>query len=338
MMMEAFLAILPATRTTARGWHTFNCPACSDRRRRGGFLPTSDGGFRYRCFNGGCEFEEPTGWSPDSPLGKRSRRLFELLGGDASSLPYNNSRSPATKSKAYSNGNNGGRQAVRLHTDFPQVPLPRDSITLWDATGPDAENCREYLERRTPWLEEFPFVWSPEQPRRVIMPLKNNEKNIGWISRAIDADDPVRYLKCPEFPTGFMLNQDRFIRGDTYRTVMVMQNPFDAMVIKRLATFGSRLSIAQAGLLCKFRGNRNIVLLPDFKGDEWKSYFQAAETYNFLMCCPEWATEYKDAGEALTNHGLLLTSETIMESITDDYELASTFLRAVTGASTKEIH
>jgi hypothetical protein len=336
MITEAFLAILPAARTTARGWYTFNCPACGDRRRRGGLLPTSDGGFRYRCFNGGCEFEEPTGWSPDSPLGKRPRRLFALLGGDPSSLPSSGSRFPATNSKAYSNGKDWSRQAVKFHTDFPEVPLPRGSITLWDATGQDAEDCREYLEGRTPWLEDFPFVWSPEQPRRVIIPLTNNGKNIGWISRAIDANNPIRYLKCPEFPTGFMLNQDRFVSGDGRR--MVMQNPFDAMVLKGLATFGSRLSIAQAALLCKFRGNRNIILIPDFKGEEWKSYLQAAETYNFRICCPEWATEYKDAGEALTNLGLLLTTETIMESITDNYELASTFLRAVTRASTEQIH
>ena len=87
-IIDAFHRIIPTRhRRTGRGWITFNCPSCGDRRGRGGFLETPSGGWRYRCFNGGCEYERGTGWEPGNRFYGRPHRLFELLGGDIADIP-----------------------------------------------------------------------------------------------------------------------------------------------------------------------------------------------------------------------------------------------------------
>jgi hypothetical protein len=332
-IVDLFFAVVPPARVNARGWRNFDCPACDDRRRRGGFLPTPEGGFKYRCFNGGCEFESPTGWSPGSPLGKRPRRLYELLGGDPADLPRGNR-----------SGGFVGRTAVKLHTDFPTLQLPARSVLLSKAIGQDADDCRQYILRRfyqrtggsaltmvEPYegdsVTQFPFVWCPEYPRRVIIPLINSQRIIGWISRAIDSDNPTRWLKCAGFPTGFMFQQDTLGYSDAAAPILVMQNPFDAIAVSGIATFGSRLSIPQAALLKTSR--RQTILVPDFKGNEWESYWKAAEGYEFAIACPRWAGEdgIKDTGEAIQRLGLLATIEETLVGKTTDYDLAYEFLR-----------
>lgn len=86
---EAIRGVLPANKRAASGWIKFDCPACGDRRQRGGLLVTPSGGFRFRCFNAGCEFERaPTGWEPGNRFAGRPRRLFELLGGDVTEINF----------------------------------------------------------------------------------------------------------------------------------------------------------------------------------------------------------------------------------------------------------
>src|SRR5580704_1562712 len=87
-VIEAIRRVIPyRSKRNARGWIQFNCPSCGDKRNRGGLMETPTGGFRYRCFNGGCPYENPTGWEPDEGLVGRARRLFLLLDGDLSDIP-----------------------------------------------------------------------------------------------------------------------------------------------------------------------------------------------------------------------------------------------------------
>ena len=60
---------------TPSGWTTFNCPMCSDKRKRGGVIQ-SNSKISYHCFN--CNFT--TGWSPSPRLGQKYKALAEALG------------------------------------------------------------------------------------------------------------------------------------------------------------------------------------------------------------------------------------------------------------------
>ena len=60
---------------TPSGWTTFNCPMCSDKRKRGGVIQ-SNSKISYHCFN--CGYT--TGWAPSPKLGGKYKKLVESLG------------------------------------------------------------------------------------------------------------------------------------------------------------------------------------------------------------------------------------------------------------------
>ena len=69
------------TNTTPSGWRTFDCPMCSDQRKRAGIII---GGpkISYHCFN--CSFT--TGWSPNPHLGRKYRDLADKMGADTKTI------------------------------------------------------------------------------------------------------------------------------------------------------------------------------------------------------------------------------------------------------------
>ena len=66
---------------TPSGWTTFNCPMCSDKRKRGGVIQ-SNSKISYHCFN--CGYT--TGWAPSPKLGGKYKKLCEALGVSASEI------------------------------------------------------------------------------------------------------------------------------------------------------------------------------------------------------------------------------------------------------------
>jgi hypothetical protein len=88
---QAFLDLLPPGKPGRDGSIKINCPLCGDLNRKGSFLPTATGGFRYKCWRASCDYSErnATGWEPRDlrPLGSRELRLFTALGGDPDVLP-----------------------------------------------------------------------------------------------------------------------------------------------------------------------------------------------------------------------------------------------------------
>ena len=69
-----------ATRTSS-GWHTFNCPMCSDKRKRSGVI-TSGAKISFNCFN--CKYT--TGWSPSPYISGKFKDLVLKLGAEPDKL------------------------------------------------------------------------------------------------------------------------------------------------------------------------------------------------------------------------------------------------------------
>ncbi len=352
-IIEAFRRLIPARhKKNGRGWIAFNCPACGDRRGRGGYLETPSGGFRYRCMNGGCWFERSAGWEPDNGFYGSPRRLFEIMGGDITEIPEHLLQPKSAARLVMSNkdlaqwwlsdamigpGYKENKNAVTL--DFPVLSLPKKSQFLWECNTPDAIDAQNYMLKRGQFFKESvhikkysPLLWSPRYKRHVIIPFINNGEIIGWIARKIDPGKDLAHIKCPRFPSDYMLNQNlRF----QYPDVFVVEGAFDAIALRALCTFGNVISKRQANLLNQLqnRGKR-IVLIPDFEVDEWKSYLLMAERHGWSVSTPEWPGDdnyspidhIKDPGDSIKRNGLLYTLEIIMKSITNNYEDAKLIL------------
>jgi hypothetical protein len=321
-IIDAFHRIIPPrNRRTGRGWVTYNCPACGDRRGRGGFLETPSGGWRYRCFNGGCEFERGTGWEPGNRFSGRPRRLFELMGGDIADIPKQFLEQRSFRSAVH--------RVPEIVTDFPEIALPEGSQLLWTATTQDALDCQRYVLDRGWFHNQYPFVWTPEYSRHVIYPCQHNRRIVGWIARKIDPGKEFAHVKCKDFPRDYMFNQDQIYR---HSTVLVTEGVFDAIAVRGLCTFGNTLTPRQINLLNASLGKgRRVALLPDYQKDEWRPYWQTAKENSWYLSCPKWVQyedepHIKDASDSVRLNGLLLTMECVMNGITNDYEYAQQFL------------
>jgi hypothetical protein len=269
------------------------------------------------CYNGGCEFTSATRWEPDDGfIGRRVRQLYELLGGDPAELKLEPAQQ-MTRSEwikwMLSDKSAAASRVERTATRFPSIALPNGSELLWTALDSRATQAREYVRDRC-WIFEdnqYPFRWSPEYPNYVIVPLIYRDENIGWIGRRITGSG-LTHLKCTDFPSDFMLNQDHV----DYETVLVCEGHFDAIALGCLGTFGSKLTQKQINLLNRSR--RRIVLIPDHQKTEWRSYWQTAKDNGWCLSVPPAGA--KDVGEAVKRIGLLATLAEIMDGITDDYE------------------
>lgn len=309
-VLDVFLNCIPVSKSNVSGWITFDCPACNDRRSRGGFLATASGGFRYHCFNGGCEYEtQPTGWEPDKGLGGRPRRLLHLLGGSAKDLPVS---LLMRASDAYTQSGDKSDEAKEHPVwNFPEMDLPEDCKDLTDLSDDDnqADVLEFVLNRLGTAVSDQLFLWTPKYKRSVIVPYVNFGKIVGWMSRTID--DKGFFQKCG---SEYIFNQDTLINDG--RKVIVHEGIFDAIstmgVSIRQGTPNSKqeLLLNQCG--------RDIVVLPDFDRSGI-GLIDVAERNGWYVSTPDWDKDVKDASEACARYGRLYTVHSIIENCHKNY-------------------
>lgn len=288
------------------------------------FIETLSGGFRYNCKNGGCDYQKTTGWEPANGFFGKPRRLFYQMGGDLSDIPkeflerQGLQRDPTLD--------------MEIATDFPQIRPPEGSALIWKLDNKDAVDCQRYVLNRGNLFVEHPFLWSPKYPRYVIYPFEYHDRVIGWIARNIDPEKNYAHLKCTNFPTDYMLNQEHAWHQPN---CLVQEGTFDAVALRSLCTFGNVVSRKQVNFLNRVKlAGKRIILLPDYQKDEWVPYWQTAKEHGFSLCVPQWPNSgtgedhIKDAGESIQRNGLIRTVEAILEGITDNYHLAKITLSA----------
>lgn len=314
----------------ARGFININCPACGDRRQRGGFAPTQTGGFRYFCFNGGCEYhDQPTGWEPGNGLVGRVRHLFELLGGNIHNIPM---RELLIQNRnLYDKNGNVIGQAEHLEVTrkFPDCDLPRDTdlLVTWAEQEEEARDVLDYLDQRGEFYKDaYPFLWSPARPKYLIIPYMHyNDQIVGYLGRHIEKTSGAdRFIQ--RAPEDYLFNQHELTYMN-HSHVFVMEAPLDAIALRGLATRGSKFTQKQINLL-KISG-KTPVLIPDRQGKEWKNYLDVAEEQEWPIAIPDWGDDIKDPGEAVQQNGLLYTVEQLMDERTQNY--ASARIRLNTG-------
>ena len=328
-IIDEIKLVIPAQRKRSpSGWDNFCCPACGDRRYRGGFKFTDTGGFRYYCHNGGCEFNlRPTGWEPGNGFGGRPRRIFEMLGGDIKSIPLTEIMRWSTQRYNSSGQEIEPGNKLDVAWQFPSMRLPKDTQLLMDVNQrePAANKVMEYLvkERRLgPLVKDLPIMWSPDEAYYFLIPfIHYNEKVVGYLGRHIfRKKGPKRFIG--KAPADYMFNQ-HLISTYKARYLFVVESPLEAMLLGCVASRGDRLTERQVNLL-KVSG-KDIVLVPDRKKGEWVGYLDIAKKEDWFVSVPRgtgtetWERE-DDISDMVARNGLLFTIEELMASATRNYK------------------
>ena len=314
---DAFLNVLPTVRRGSSKWISFNCPECGDTRGRGGFIVTDSGGWRYRCFNGGCDYNEhPTGWEPESGLGGRPKRLFRLFGGSLSDLPTDilfTSAAKFNKSGAIVTDAEDER-ATRY---FETQSMPPNTVNLFEP-GEAIKDERyvkvlEYaVSRGEEVLCRHPFMWSKSYPTCLLIPYMHYDKIVGFLARDIRPDAQVKmWQKCH---SDYVFRQDTLDKDG--RAAIITEGVYDAIAIDGLAARGGALTKKQQ-LLLNLSG-RDIIVLPDMN-PSGINLVNAAEENGWFVSTPKWDRHVSDTAQAALQYGLLYTIDTVVKNTHKNY-------------------
>lgn len=331
-ILDEFRLAIPANRRAGPGgWINFCCPSCGDRRFRGGVSFTPSGGWRYYCFNGGCEYNsQPTGWEPGSGFGGRARKLFELIGGDIRKIPLKERmRWSTTKFGKDGSITERGKDLEIVHT-FPEVELPSGCELLYDIyeSNATASKVMKYVHGRMgrDFAETYPLFWTEKYPYYVIMPYFHyKEKIVGYLGRHIyHTKGPKRFIQ--RAPTDYLFNQ-HLLNTYSARYLFVVESPMDAALLGCVASRNDRLTEKQINLL-KVSG-KDIVMVPDCKKGESDEFIRQAKENGWFVSVPKWTGQFNpailkttDVGRSVIKDGLLFTIELMMKATTRNYSRA----------------
>jgi hypothetical protein len=331
-LLEEFRQAIPANRKLGPGgWLNFNCPSCGDRTMRGGVLFTATGGWRYNCFNGGCDFNtNPSGWEPGNGFGGRPRRVFEMIGGDVRRIPLQeimkwNSTTYTPDGRIEKQGAN-----VEVVHQFPETGLPKGSMPLLDIyqSNKTASKIMAYAVARfgKEFIKKFPFQWSEEHPYYLILPYFHyQDKIVGYLGRHIYVKSGgKRFIQ--RAPGDYLYNQ-HLLSSYTARYLFVVESPMDAVQLGCVAARNDTLTKKQLNLL-RVSG-KDIVMVPDFKKGEWGGFLKIAQDNNWFMSIPKWpgnsnpeSMKTTDIGQSIIKNGLLYTIDLLMKATTRNFKRA----------------
>jgi hypothetical protein len=306
----------------------FNCPMCvtrghrPDTRKRGGMENTING-VGISCLN--CGFV--TKYQMGSPLGRNVKEFLTQIGVSSTEIAYLNYWA-LTLQKIANNSNN-----PEIQTLLPNVPIFDAIKPLPDGEEWANDNCSdldflrviEYLyDRGEEIAESYTYYWAPSKIRnlneRIIIPCYNNDKMVGWTSRAITSKIFPKYYN--QTPQNLLFNSSA-LNHSKRNNVIIVEGIFDAIAIDGVALLGAKLNENQA--LWINNSGKQIICVPD-RDKTGKALIDFALKYDWGVSMPRpislgadrgwWSNEIKDAADAVKTYGRLYTIRSIIESTT----------------------
>jgi len=305
---ELILDHLPLRTTRSpKGWITFDCPICSDNRKRGGLI-TNGAKISYHCFN--CNFR--TGWNATSYLGKKYSQLALALGAELPEI--HKVKLDLLKYQDLFEEENDFSDFTYAHTKFEPQDLPDNAIKLADLD--DDHELVQYCKQRGVY-GLYPFYHFPDtfNKRRLIIPFIVNGVIVGWTGRHIAPPDKStpKYFHV-NLPNGFVFNMDKFV--ETERDIVVVtEGVLDALSIDGVAVLGNTITPEQALLISKL--GKRIILAPDLEKSGAELINQAI-VLDWEVSFPPWENNIKDANQAAATYGRVATLASIISNATNN--------------------
>lgn len=294
------------TTRTPSGWSTFDCPMCSDKRKRAGVI-TNGAKISYHCFN--CNYT--TGWSPSPNMGQRYKDLVSKLGANSSDI--HNVQIELLKHKEQLEGLETDGYVFNL-SKFETVELPSNVMMIEDL--PEDHAVREYAKQRG--LEGlYTLLYFPDDPlyaKRLVVPFTFNNEIVGWTGRHVSPPDKSTPKYLHKMQSGYVFNIDRFADSER-EIVIVVEGVFDAIQVDGIAVLGNHVTAEQAHLIEKL--GKRVILCPD-RDKPGKELIDEALALGWEVSFPPWHKDVKDAADAVHKYGRLATVASIIKHATDN--------------------
>jgi len=291
---------------TSSGWVTFDCPMCSDKRKRAGVIQNNSK-VSYHCFN--CNFT--TGWSPSPRLGGKYRKLCETLG--ASTKEIHEVVLSLMKHGDELDIDENVDSYVYSASNFDVVSLP-DSVKLVETLDDDHKVKQYAIERGL--LGNYPllFIDNKLYSSRLVVPFMYNNQLVGWTGRHVNPPDKATPKYLLNMQSGYVFNLDQFVQSNR-DFVIVTEGVFDAILVDGISVLGNGVTSEQAHLIDKL--NKRVILCPD-RDSAGKELIEQAIELGWEVSFPTWASDIKDAADAVDRYGRLLTVKSIVDNATDN--------------------
>jgi hypothetical protein len=331
-LTQYITGILPSKRkTSSSGWISFCAPCCvhngesADTRGRGGIIANGNGHISYSCFN--CNYK--TSFTPGRPLGYKFRKLLQWLGADENTIRYLVIKAIQLKDQVELIQPTVDKEIEPVNFKIRSLPAEAqsfyglvESYELANKPYPKQfVDAVQYCSQRCIDMKRYNFYWTPEVEHklsyRVIVPYIWKDQIIGYSARAISNSIKPKYYSNHEPNFVFNVNEQR----STSKFVIVVEGPFDAMVIDGVAVLSNECNEIQADIIDEL--GREVIVVPDFDvhvNDRNKKVWpgsklvdQAVE-YGWSVAFPVWAETCKDVSEAVEKYGKLFTLKTILDS------------------------
>lgn len=290
---------------TPSGWTTFDCPMCSDKRKRGGVIQ-SNAKISYHCFN--CGFT--TGWAPSPKLGQKYKKLVETLGVSNKEI-----HKVVLDLMKYSEELEieDSTEYVYTAASFKTHKLPEETSLVEDL--PDDHKVKQYAIARG-LLGNYPLLHinNSMYNARIVVPFMYNNQLVGWTGRHINPPNKETAKYLLNMQSGYVFNIDKFV--DSERDfVVVTEGVFDAILIDGISVLGNGVTAEQAHLIDKL--NKRVILCPD-RDDAGKDLINKAVELGWEVSFPPWHSECKDAADAVQRYGRLMTLKSIIDNATNN--------------------
>lgn len=293
------------SKRTPSGWITFDCPLCNDTRKRAGIIQTG-AKLSFHCFN--CGFS--TGWTPGPQLGKKFKELASKLG--ATDKDIHTVQMELLKH---------GKELESVEPDeftyslskFETREFPEGTQLIENL--PEDHELRVYAYSRG-ILGLAPLVHFPDMAnrKRVVVPFFYNNELVGWSGRHIAPPNKETPKYLMNTQPGYVYNIDKFANDDR-EIVIVVEGLFDAILVDGVSVLGNNVTPEQAHLISKL--NKRVIVCPD-RDEAGKQLIEQAVALGWEVSFPPWATDIKDAADAVHRYGRLATVQSIISNATDN--------------------
>src|SRR5574343_405179 len=288
---------------SVKGWHSLNCPMCTDKKKRGAFLFNSDSVI-YKCFN--CPFKAV--YFEHSP--SIHDNVIELM--KAVNIPDSEINKLYLVNLGNKHSNTSGKHIIPTSIIKPiETPdhfysLSTNNTDVWSQVA-----CAYLMYDRKVNVDDYTFFLSTNEKwkGRLIIPYYFQNNLVYYQGRDLTDKKKLKYKNASVSETNMLLYGYDNIALQDDSPLFVVEGFFDALLLKGVAILGNNLTPEKINYIN--RSPRKKIYIPDRYGDGKQAAIAAIKA-GWSVSIPD-TPSCKDVNDIIKKYGKMFAIKSIME-------------------------